>query len=191
MRSNPHALRAAFLPMIGLLLASVLMTAAPDARAQRRTLTVSAAELTAQLASRFPQRRCLLGLACVTLENPRVQFRNGDPRLFLTARAGPEFGTQPLNGGVMEVAGKPRYDAARGAFFIDAPEVLRLEFPDLPPAYVQPATELSRGLLVDYLRQTPVWVLDEKDAQQAMARLVLRQVEVKGGALHLVIGDDD
>ena len=64
-------------------------------------------------------------------------------------------------------------------------------FPDLPPAYVASATELARGLLVDYLRQTPVWVLDEHDSQQALARLVLRQVEVRGGALRLVIGDDE
>ena len=64
-------------------------------------------------------------------------------------------------------------------------------FPDLPQAYVAPATELSRGLLVDYLRQTPVWVLDEHDAQQALAKLVLREVQVRGGALRLVIGDDD
>src|SRR5690606_33136445 len=111
--------------------------------------------------------------------------------LFVTTRVSPDVGAQPLGAGVIEVAGKPRYDAAGGAFFVDAPEVLRLEFPDLPQAYIAPATELSQGLLVDYLKRTPIWVLDEQDAQQALARLVLRRVAVRDGRLELVIGDDD
>jgi hypothetical protein len=162
-----------------------------EAAAQRRTITVTAAQLTQGMAARFPQRRCLLGLACVTLTDPQVRLEEGDDRLFLTTRAQPDVGPQALSLGTIEVAGKPRYDASRGAFFIDAPEILRLEFPELPKAYVAPATELSRGLLVDYLRQTPVWVLDEHDAQQALAKLVLREVQVRGGKLRLVIGDDE
>ena len=174
-----------------LTLVVLYLVEAPQAYGQRRTITLSAAQLTEQVAARFPQRRCLLGLACVSLADPVVRLKEGDGRLFLSMRASPDVGAQALGGGLMEVAGKPRYDASRGAFFVDAPEILRLEFPDLPPAYLGPATELSRGLLADYLRQTPVWVLDEHDAQQALARLVLRQVEVRGGALRLIIGDEE
>ena len=162
-----------------------------SAQAQRRTISLTPQQLTSQLAARFPQRRCLLALACMTLTEPIVRLVDGDPRLFVTTRVSPEVGAQPLAAGVIEVAGKPRYDAARGAFFVDAAEVLRLEFPDLPPAYVAPATELSQGLLVDYLKRTPIWVLDEHDAQQALARLVLRRVAVRDGRLELVIGDDE
>jgi hypothetical protein len=100
-------------------------------------------------------------------------------------------GAQALDSGLIEVAGRPRYDASKGAFFVDAPEILTMDFADLPPTYQASAKELSRALLVDYLRQTPVWVLDEHDAHQALAKLVLRQVEVRGGALRLVIGDDE
>lgn len=170
---------------------ALCLAVAPDADAQRRTLTLTASQLTEQVAARFPQRRCLLGLACMTLADPTVRLKEGDPRLFLAASANPEVGAQALNGGVLEVAGKPRYDPSRGAFFIDAPEILRLEFPDLSPAYRASAKELSRGLLVDYLRHTPVWVLDEHDSRQALAKLVLRQIEVRDGTLRLVIGDDD
>ena len=173
------------------LVAALLLLVVPPADAEQRTYSVSAAQLTREAALRFPQRRCLLGLACVTLSDPQVRLRNGDPRLFITTLASPDVGAQPLGEGTIEVAGKPRYDASLGAFFIDEPEILRLDFPGLSPPYVAAATELSRGLLVDYLRQTPVWVLDEGDAQQALARLVLRKVEVRDGALRLVVGDDD
>jgi len=185
-------LRAPVLPALLLVLLLVLcLCAAAPAAAERRTFTISAAELTREAATRFPQRRCLLGLACVTLADPRVRLRNDDPRLFLSARASPDVGAQPLGEGTIEIAGKPRYDPAQGAFFMDTPQVLRLEFPGLSPAYAAQAVELTRGLLIDYLRQTPVWVLDEKDGQQALAKLVLREVDVRGGKLRLVIGDDD
>ena len=174
-----------------LMVACLQLLALPEAVAQRRTISLTARQLTEQAALRFPQRRCLLSLACLTLSDPVVRLKEGDPRIFLAARAVPEVGAQVLAAGSLEVAGKPRYDPARGAFFFDSPEILRLEYPDLSPAYLAQATELTRGLLVDYLRQTPVWVLDEHDSQQALAKLVLRQVEVRGGMLRLVIGDDE
>jgi hypothetical protein len=177
--------------LLPMLLLMLCLAAAAPAAAERRTYTVGAAELTRQAAARFPQRRCLLNLACVTLADPQVRLRNGDPRLILSARAMADVGAQSLGEGTIELAGKPRYDPAQGAFFMDAPEVVRVEFPGLPQAYVAPAIELTRGLLIDYLRQTPVWVLDEKDSQQALAKLVLREVEVRGGVLRLVVGDDD
>jgi len=174
-----------------LLLLAFLLAPVPDAHAQRRTIVLTASQLTAQAAAKFPQRRCLLGLACITMADPTVRLKEGDERLFFTSRASPEVGARLLEGGIIEVAGKPRYDPSRGAFFIDAPEVLRMDFAELPLAYRGTATELSRGLLVDYLRQTPVWVLDEHDAHQALAKLVLRQVEVRNGTLRLVVGDDE
>jgi len=175
----------------GLLLLALSLAPVQDADAQRRTIVLTASQLTAQAAAKFPQRRCLLGLACITMADPIVRLKEGDERLFFISRASPEVGARLLEGGIIEVAGRPRYDAARGAFFIDAPEVLRMDFAELPLAYRGTATELSRGLLVDYLRQTPVWVLDEHDAHQALAKLVLRQVEVRNGTLRLVIGDDE
>ncbi len=174
-----------------MLLLLLCLAAAMPAAAERRAYVVGAADLTREAAARFPQRRCLLNLACVTLADPLVRLRNGDPRLFLSARASPDMGAQPLGEGTIELAGKPRYDPARGAFFMDAPEILRVEFPGLPQAYVASAVELTRGLLIDYLRQMPVWVLDEKDSQQALAKLVLREVTVRDGKLRVVVGDDD
>ena len=177
--------------LLALLVLGLGLAGAQDGRAERRTVSLTAQQLTGQLAAKFPQRRCLLGLACMTLADPVVRLVEGDSRLFVATRASPDIGARPLGAGVIEVAGKPRYEAASGAFFIDAPEILRLEFPDMPPAYAGPATELSQGLLIDYLRQTPIWVLDEHDSQQALARLVLRKVAVRDGRLQLVIGDDD
>lgn len=172
------------------LLAAGIAAAAP-AGAERRVIALTAEQLTQQLGARFPQKRCLLAIVCVTLTDPVVRLRAGDPRLFVTARARPDLGDQPMSAGAVEMAGRPRYEASQGAFFIDEPVVLSLDFPGLAPAQAATAVELTRGLLTEYLRQTPVWVLDERDARQALVRLALRQVEVRDGALRFTIGDDE
>lgn len=159
--------------------------------AERRVITLSAAQLTSQLRLRFPQRNCLLGLACVTVIEPTVTMAPGDQRLFVDAQVKPELGAQALAAGSIELAGKPRYDAIKGAFFLDEPVVSKLRFPDLAPTQAATAAELTRSLLVEYFRQTPVWVLDERDAQQAMVRLVLRRIAVEDGTLRFTIGDDE
>ena len=176
--------------VLPLLLAAVLGAAAP-ARAERRVIALTAEQLTQQLVARFPQKRCLLAIVCVTLTDPDVRLRAGDPRLFVTARARPDLGDQPMSAGTVEMAGRPRYEPSQGAFYIDEPAVLSIDFPGLAPAQAATAAALARGLLTEYLRQTPVWVLDERDARQALARLALRQVEVRDGALRFTIGDDE
>lgn len=172
-----------------LLAGTALSLFATAVQAERRAYALTAAQLTAQLSARFPQRRCVLGLACATLADPVVRLVNGDSRIFVTVRASPEIGEQPLGEGTIEVAGKPRYESASGAFFVDDPSVLRADFAGVPKSAVEQATLLSRDFLADYLRRTPVWVLDERDGQQAMAKLLLREVSVKEGRLLLVIGD--
>jgi hypothetical protein len=67
--------------------------------------------------------------------------------------------------------------------------VLRADFPGVPKSTVEQAALLSRDFLADYLKRTPVWVLEERDGQQAMAKLLLREVSVKDGRLLLVIGE--
>jgi hypothetical protein len=177
------------LAMLLLLAGAAALPFAVPAQAERRAYAVTAAQLTAELAARFPQRRCMLALACATLADPTVRLVNGDPRIFVSVRASPEIGEQALGEGTIEVAGKPRYEPARGAFFIDEPSVLRADFPGVPKSTVEQAALLSRDFLADYLKRTPVWVLEERDGQQAMAKLLLREVSVKDGRLLLVIGE--
>ena len=187
----PASSRAAPVALAAVLALSALLLPGADLLAQRRTLVVPAAELTRQAAVHFPQRRCLLGLACLTLADPVIRLQGNDPRIFVQLAAEPQAGGQTLAAGTIEAAGVPRYDGRQGAFYIDAPEILRVAFPGLPASQAEVAAELARGLLVEYFRQTPVWVLDDADAQQALARLALREVAVKNGQLQFTIGDDE
>ena len=174
---------------VSLLLGAGLLAIATAAPAAQRVIALSAAQLQSGVNEYFPQRRCVLGLACLTLVEPRVRLIDGDPRVYLTAVAVPEVAGDRLRRGVVEARGAPRYEPAHGAFYLDRPDMTRIEFPDLPPASASTAADIVRLLLAELARE-PVWRLDERDGRQALAKLVLRGIEVRGGQLLLKVGDE-
>ena len=175
-----------------LLLSLPLLFTADAALAERRELHFTAAQLTRQLAASFPQRRCLLGMACLDLRNPRVDIRPGDERLFVDVDAVLQAGGQASGTGSARLAGLPRYDARQGAFFVDHPRLLSLSVPGISPVEERAARGVLNTMLAeDLLSNQPVWVLDDSDPQQALARLALRKVEVRDGKLVLTMGDDE
>lgn len=157
--------------------------------AQQRIIEVSASELTRQLAPRFPQRRCLAGIACVTLSEPIVSIAQDSPRLFVEIVTRPNLGEQRLPDGIIGLGARPRFDPANGRFYLDSPSLTRFDFPGVARESVATVSTLLQPLVSDMLASTPVWELDDSDPQQALARLLLREVRVRDGVLQLVLGD--
>ena len=180
-----------FVPAFVGLAAALLVLVLPPARAEQRSYQITPEEMTRQAVRKFPIRRCALGLACVTLSEPQIALPPNDDRIHLTTRVKPELGGQTLDSGEVELAGKPRYDAARGAFFLDGARVVESRFPGLGQQQARTMSDLASSLLGESLRKEPIDVLDDNDSQQALARLVLREVQVRDGKLHLLVGDQD
>lgn len=183
-------MKTAFSPakvILGLLVAGSAIAAI----AEVRRYEVTADEMTQQAAGHFPIQRCALLLACVTLSEPKVRLLDGDARIHLTTTVKPEVGGQQLDSGEVDLAGKPRYEPARGAFFLDDARITAARFPGLGPQQARTVSELASGLLAESLRRQPIHELDDRDARQALARLVLREVRVRDGKLQLVVGDEE
>lgn len=172
-------------------LASGIALVGCTVQAQPQNLRYSSQQLTRQLAKSFPWQQCLLAdIACIVLENPVLQMRPGDPRLYV------EFDTrflamgQNMGQGSAQVAGVPRYDKSQGAFFVGKGQLLELRVDGLPASQAKMVAQLLTDTLAEELARHPVWVLDESDPQQALAKLTLRQVRVSDGYLVLDFGDD-
>ena len=176
-------------PFVLLVLSILLAVAAGVARAEVRRYEVSADEMTRQAADHFPIRRCLLEVACVTLSEPKVRLLDGDPRIHLTTTVRPELGGERLDSGEVDLAGTPYYAPERGAFFLKGARITESRFPGLKPQQARTVSELASSLLAGALRTEPIYQLDEGDARQALARLVLRDIRVSKGRLLLVVGD--
>ncbi len=191
-RSSLHSPLALSPLALFLLALSILPAVAPgSARAEVRRYEVGADEMTRQAADHFPVRRCLLEVACVTLSEPKVRLLDGDPRIHLTTTVRPELGGERLDSGEVDLAGTPYYAPDRGAFFLKGARITESRFPGLNPQQARTVSELASSLLAGALRKEPIYKLDEGDARQALARLVLRDVRVSKGRLLLVVGDDE
>ncbi|MDO4682825.1 MAG: DUF1439 domain-containing protein [Lautropia sp.] len=160
--------------------------------AQQRRLSFSSEQLTRHLQRTLPSEQCLFGkLACMHLQNPQVSMKADDQRLFIRFDARFSVQGEDLGQGAATVAGVPRYEAAKGAFFVNRPELLKLELPGIPAYQSSIAAQLVSELLAEEISQQPVWTLDESDPQQALARLTLRGVHVENGRLVLTMGDEE
>ncbi|MBF1236151.1 MAG: DUF1439 domain-containing protein [Lautropia mirabilis] len=186
-----------FAPRLAALLvcAAIGVLSVPSpAQAERRELRFTGPQITRQLAPSFPLRRCLFGeLACVRLTRPVVRMQANDPRIFVSV----DVGFQPVPGqasqsGSARVAGQPAYDPQAGAFYLKRPQLLDFSMEGVPPDQGRMVANVISGMLADeFFSEQPLWVLDESDPRQAMARLSLRSVAVQQGALVVTLGDDD
>lgn len=162
------------------------------ADAAQRELRFTAQQLNRQLAPSFPQRRCLFGMACVDLKNPKVELHRSDQRIFVDVDLALLMGTQQMGQGSARIAGHPHYDSTKGAFFLRQPSLQSLEVPGALGTEVQMARQLINAILAeDILADQPIWVLDESDARQSLAKLTLRRIEVRDGVLVAIMGDDE
>ena len=186
-----------FVPKLASLVACVaigVLAVPSPAQAERRELRFTGPQITRQLAPSFPLRRCLFGeLACVRLTQPVVRMQANDPRIFVSV----DVGFQPVPGqatqsGSARVAGQPAYDPQAGAFYLKRPQLLDFSMEGVPPDQARMVSNVISGMLADeFFSEQPLWVLDESDPRQAMARLSLRSVAVQQGALVVTLGDDD
>ena len=186
-----------FVPRLASLVVCVaigVLSVPSPAQAERRELHFTGPQITRQLAPSFPLRRCLFGeLACVRLTRPVVRMQANDPRIFVSV----DVGFQPVPGqasqsGSARVAGQPAYDPQAGAFYLKRPQLLDFSMEGVPPDQARMVANVISGMLADeFFSEQPLWVLDESDPRQAMARLSLRSVTVQQGALVVTLGDDD
>lgn len=186
-----------FVPRLAALVACVaigVLAVQSPVQAERRVLRFTGPQITRQLTPSFPLRRCLFGeLACVRLTRPVVRMQANDPRIFVSVDA--DFQPVPgqaSQGGSARVAGLPAYDPQAGAFYLKRPQLLDFSMEGVPPDQARMVANVISGMLADeFFSDQPLWVLDESDPRQAMARLSLRSMAVQQGELVVTLGDDE
>lgn len=137
-------------------------------------------QLQVMLAKGFPLKR-EVAFATLTFDQPRLVLEQGSNRLGLALTLLAEMpGQRPARGSGM-IDGELEYHADTGEFHLRNPSVKSLSFDGLAPQY----NALLQGVVAEYAAQTlPIVVLyrlDESEMRQAMARRMLKSVQVKDG----------
>lgn len=161
------------------------------ARGGSVVLAFTEAELQQRVAALPPYTRTYLGVVRVTVEDPRVSLVDGAGRVRAGSDVEVEAGigarTAALGGSVEASAGI-RYDPETGAFHLTDVEVERIDLPGLPEAHAPRVRDAVSRALRAYYDRHPVYTLRPTDTRRAAARLLLKDVTVRGDRLLLTLG---
>ena len=173
------------------LLIALLAGVAVYLHGKRFTVRITQAQISEQLATRFPIERTVLLLLRWRLTDPQVTFLPERQRVVvgldahLNARLD---GQRDDLGGRIEVETALRYDPERGAFFLVDPVITKLAIEGIPEAHVMRVQDSARSLLIEAFNQFPVHTLRRADLAQGTARKVLKDVRIEDEAIVVVLG---
>lgn len=159
-------------------------------RQQGMELRFTAEQLQQALAARPPIHKAY-GPLELTLQDPRVSLSERSTRIRARLRvnvAVPSLGRSWQ--GDVEASSGLRYEAAEGAFYLNAPAIERISAPGMPERYATLAGQAASSALQRLYALRPVHVL-EPTAKGLATRMLLREVHVHNGALVAKLGIPD
>jgi Protein of unknown function (DUF1439) len=158
-------------------------------------LNFTHAEMSAQLAKRFPVQRTIAGLIDISLTRPRVSTREdlqtgGTKDLRLAATFDVDVKvllTSKVVSGTVAISGKPRYDvASRSIFFGDA-KVDSIRAENMPEALSAALTQAASSMAKDYLQDKPLRTFTEAELTRYGISLTPKRIEVRSGGVTLMM----
>lgn len=144
-----------------------------------------------KLDEKLPLTKTYLFIIQVTLENPRVNLKNGSNRVnagldvILNVTIGKN--PKPLSGTV-DASGGIKYVSEKGEFYLINPIIENLEIQGIPPKYMDKANEALTKALAEYYSKNPIYTLRATDAKQVAARMILKNVIVENQELVVTLG---
>jgi hypothetical protein len=155
--------------------------------ATRKELVFSREELQAKLSGQFP----------LTKKKRPMKFRFSEPELLLAAnsqRIGMRLAVEASVpgvtsfAGVMEADGELEYHPETGRFTIARGRLVDLELEGMPKQQMKLFEEMAQAVVTKQLSSLTVYQLDQEDFKQSLAKLVLKSVQVRDGAIIVEVG---
>ena len=154
--------------------------------ATRKELVFSREELQAKLGAQFP----------LTKKKRLMKFRFSEPELLLanSERIGMRLAVEASVpgvtsvAGVMEADGELEYHPETGRFTIAKGRLVDLELQGMPKQQMKLFEEMAQAVVTKQLASLTVYQLDQEDFKQSLAKLVLKSVQVRDGAIIVEVG---
>ena len=155
------------------------------------TVRITQEHIDKALAKKFPKQKNYLVLLQATFLNPRASLLPEQEKIRLGADVDVRLlGTSEDDAltGSLDVLTAVRYEPATRSFFLDDPTIEKLAIQDLPDKYVSLLSNLALEFARDSVENTSVYTLDESEAKEAAAGLLLRKIEIRSDAIHVTLG---
>lgn len=144
-----------------------------------------------KLDEKLPLTKTYLFIIQVTLDNPRVNLKNGSNRvnagLDIVLNVTIEKNPKPL-GGTVDASGGINYVPGKGEFYLTNPIIENIEIQGIPTKYMDKVNEALTKALAEYYSKNPVYTLRATDAKQVAARTVLKNVIVENKEMVVTLG---
>ena len=152
-------------------------------------IPISQAQLEQKLAERLPLTQ-RYPLVSVTLAQPRVHLNEDSERVDfgLNMTVNTNTSGSQLLGAQIDVSASLRYDAERGAIFLDQPVMDKLVVQGLDERRTAMAQVALEAAMASFLAQQPVYTLNASDTRQRVARMAVRDIKVENGVVVLILG---
>ena len=153
------------------------------------TIVLTEEDLRGTLARQLPMTNRYMGVTEVTLDNQRLELKEGSDRIDVTFGVSFSFVGIPLSlSGDADVSGGLRYEPETHQIFVTDPEVEELRVGNIPEQYAEPVNLALGEALAQYYQRQPLYTLKDSVLKEATARALLRDVEVQDGEVVLTLG---
>ncbi len=139
----------------------------------------------------FPVEKPYLLLLTLTLSDPQVRLIEGADRISFSTRATLNLrveGQEKSLGGQGTVTTGLRYHPENYSFYLDDPQLEKLEVQGLPVKYVGLVNDLARKLAAERISSTRIYTLRPTDLKRSTARLILKGLTVRNQRLVVELG---
>ncbi|WP_221800001.1 DUF1439 domain-containing protein [Oceanobacter mangrovi] len=151
------------------------------------TIELTQQELQQRLEAMMPMHRDRYFMK-VTLDEPVLDLAVGDDQLGFAGKVTIEAPGDL--GGVVQVkiAGHLMYNPDQGAFFFKKPKIISIDSSAIDSGNTAQVKSVIEPLASKYLERKPVYVLDDEDLKQQLAKATLKSVSVHDNKLVLELG---
>lgn len=160
-------------------------------KGRRYEVVITQQQIDAVLADKFPVSKRYLLIIEITYSDPAVTLLPDSDRVRIGMKAelNLKFDNQAQKvGGTCLIASAVRYKPDTQQFFLSDPKIERLEIQGLAPALADRVAKAALSLSSEHLQSFPIHTLRATDLKTSAAKLLLKDVQVKDGGLHLTLG---
>lgn len=145
-------------------------------------LEITEAELQEKLEAMMPLEKKKLFFKTIVTD-PKVKLISASNEIAIYANVAAHAPGGLTLTGSTQLQGSLRYDAEKGAFYFDNAKVKHLKIDQLPEQFAPKVKELTQTAVTNGTGRRPVYVLNDDNLKQKLAKSVLKSVLVKGSSL--------
>ncbi|VAW63570.1 hypothetical protein MNBD_GAMMA10-3300 [hydrothermal vent metagenome] len=164
------------------ILAVFLMVSAQLAMAFSYTLEIAQEELQEKVSKMMPMEKKKY-FVTVVLSNPKVDLSSAENKIAVFAHVGVIAPAGIKGNGKVKIMGSIIYDAEKGEFFFDNPEIVSLEVDDVPEKYIPKIKGIAQSIVSKILAARPVYKFKDDNLKHKLAKSTLKSVKVEKNTL--------